>query len=431
MEEHFNNFCHMMIEEFLMQKGMQNTLQEFRKEWERPEENMSLLSWYEMALKLHLPEIASRAKYGTVLENVSWEMMSDASMRMRKSPEVIVSGMAMVPKAPKLPSLDLVPATTSERKKDSTYMYEYQKYTMASDAALIANAKKKLYEEANETDITKRHYNPSQAKRMAENAAKNRSSSSNWIPDETRYKQLGRDLLVAKENLHDIIMRNEETRRENRALGQTDLERAHVMEKLGVKHKIECACCLQMFSYVNLRLKVSHKAIIDIRNIWSNGEKGWWSADDERWGVVPRCYDDVLVCLICSQFFHKQGEYRPSFEQTEYEKRKQAHFEAKRREKEYWDPLRMVEKDRELMEEAQAMEAAVQLQQQALEEEQQHQQVDHALEQGSGSHASGHHSMADAIKFVIANPEQAAGGAHDGPGAHKDDETLASNTSEL
>jgi len=38
MEEHFTNFCHMMIEDFLMQKGMQNTLQEFRKEWDRPDE---------------------------------------------------------------------------------------------------------------------------------------------------------------------------------------------------------------------------------------------------------------------------------------------------------------------------------------------------------------------------------------------------------
>jgi len=400
---------------------------------------MTLLSWYEMALKLHLPEISSRAKYTSVLENVSWEMMSDASMRMRKTPEVIVSGMAMVPKVPKLPALDMVPANTqSERKKDAGYQYDYQKYTMASDAALIANAKKKLYEEANEPEITKRHYNPSQAttKRMADNNAKNRSSSSNWIPDETRYRQLGRDLLVAKENLHDIIMRNEETRRENRALGQTDLERAHVMEKLGVKHKIECACCLQMFSYVNLRLKVSHKAIIDIRNIWSNGEKGWWSADDERWGVVPRCYDDVLVCLICSQFFHKQGEYRPSFEQTQYEKRKVAHMEAKRREREYWDPLRMVEKDRELMEKAQELEAAIQLQQEAALELE-HQQIENqALEQGS-SHASGgmeRHSMADAIKFVIANHDQAvsAGAAPDGSaGAHKDDETLGSNTSEI
>lgn len=417
-----------------MQKGMHNTLEEFRKEWDRPDENVTLLSWYEMALKLHLPEIASRAKYNSVLENVSWEMMSDAAMRMRKTPEVVVSGMAMVPKVPRLPALDMAPATTTttmERKKDSNYQYDYQKYTMESDAALIANAKKKLYEEANEVEITKRHYNPSQTKRVDNSSSKNRSSSSNWIPDETRYKQLGRDLIVAKENLHDIIMRNEETRRENRALAQTDLERAHVMEKLGVKHKIECACCLQMFSYVNLRLKVSHKAIIDIRNIWSNGEKGWWSADDERWGVVPRCYDDVLVCLICSQFFHKQGEYRPSFEQTQYEKRKLAHFEAKRREKEYWDPLRMMEKDRELMEEAQAMEAAVQQQQQAaLELEEQ--SAEH-LEQGS--HHSGvglaGHSMAEAIKFVIGHHDMAVGspsGGHEGP--HKDDGTLGSNDSE-
>jgi hypothetical protein len=32
------NFCYMVIEEFLMKKNMQCTLWEFRKEWKRPSE---------------------------------------------------------------------------------------------------------------------------------------------------------------------------------------------------------------------------------------------------------------------------------------------------------------------------------------------------------------------------------------------------------
>lgn len=444
MEEQFDNFCHMLIEDFLMQKGMHSTLTEFRKEWDRPNENLSLLSWYEMSLKLHLPEISSRAKYGTVLENLSWELMSDASMRCRKPPEVIATSMAIVPKVPKLPYIDTLPppaTTTIEKRAERCYSSEYQRYTMASDAALIATAKKKLRDENNDVEITKRYYNGSvpATKRITDGSTKNRSSSSNWIPDDVRYRQLGRDLAVAKENLHDISMRAEETRRENRALRQTDLERAHVMEKLGVKRKVECACCLQMFSYVNLKLKVSHKAIIDLRNIWSNGEGGWWTADDERWGVVPRCYDDVLVCLICSQFFHKQAEYRPSFEQTEYEKRRQAHLETKRREKEYWDPLRMVEKDRELMEQEMARQQeleAIQLQQ--LEQQKVEQAankatfqdaIQFAMHQGDTLGSPGNPS-GDNVSVVpsVTNDDKHSVGAS--AGRKNDDETLASMDSE-
>lgn len=340
-----------MVEEFLMRKGMQNTLNQFRQEWKRPVETESLLSWYEMSLKLQLPDMSGNAKYETVLENLTWELTTEASLRMRRAPEVIVSGLACVPRSSTLPAIEthLMPATVFDRTSTKHQHGQHTGGGPGTGGDFTGSRKLALTEGG--ADMTKRYYNPG-GKRIqdAAAAAKNKMSSSNWIPDETRYRQLGRDLSVAKENLHDILMRAEETRRENRALQQTDLERAHSMESLGVKHKISCACCLQKFSFVNLRLKVSHKAIIDIRKSWSNGAQGWWSAHDERWSVVPRCYDEVLVCLLCSQFFHKQAEYRPSFEQIKYEERRQAYLETKRREKEYWDPLRMCEKDRELME---------------------------------------------------------------------------------
>jgi len=346
MDPQFDNFIHMVVEEYLMKKGMNNTLREFREEWIRPNDEDTLLSWYEISLKLHLPEMSNNnnnngEQYPTVLENLSSELMSEASLRMRKPSEVIISGLATIPKPSSLPAIELHPLSTTvfEKKIRDSYAYKY-------DSMNETNIKKQDLNTG--TELTRR-YNPI-SKRSQENL-KNKMSSSNWIPDDVRYKQLGRDFHVAKENLHDIIMRTEETRRENRALAQSDLDRAHSMESLGVKHKVECACCLQKFSYVNLRLKVSHKAIIDIRKMWNNGASGWWSAHDERWSVVPRCYDEVLVCLLCSQFFHKQAEYRPSFEQIQYDERKVAFLETKRREKEYWDPLRMCEKDRELMEE--------------------------------------------------------------------------------
>lgn len=38
MEQKFDTFCHMVVEEFLMRKGMTGTLNQFREEWQRPDE---------------------------------------------------------------------------------------------------------------------------------------------------------------------------------------------------------------------------------------------------------------------------------------------------------------------------------------------------------------------------------------------------------
>ena len=43
MEAQFDTFCYMLIEDFLMQKNMANTLSAFRSEWVRPEEVSSLI----------------------------------------------------------------------------------------------------------------------------------------------------------------------------------------------------------------------------------------------------------------------------------------------------------------------------------------------------------------------------------------------------
>ena len=285
------------------------------------------MSWYEMSLKLHLSEVQSRSSYDSVLENLTQELMSEASTRMRRSFDVLVSGLATEPNPRKLPSL-----------------VENIEQTVFSPAKTQRGSRRTQIMDSTPAPDPPRRYRIT-GKRNQD--LKSKASSANWVPESTRMRQLNRDLVVAQENLHDIILREEEARREMRQLRQSDLERAHSMESLGARRKIECACCLQKFSFVNLPLKVSHKAIIDIRKKWSNGATGtWWEASDQRWSAVPRCYDEVLVCLMCSQYFQKQEEYRPSFEQIAYEGRRLAYLETKRRELEYWDPLRMCEKDR-------------------------------------------------------------------------------------
>ena len=191
-------------------------------------------------------------------------------------------------------------------------------------------------------------------------------------------RSLHRDLAVAKENLLDIEVRETERSREMRRFCLSELEHAHAEESLGRKKKKRCGCCLQLFSYVNLPLSVSHKAIIDIRKSWvsahasnssmnekspsktrTNGDgsrqtiSNAWIDEDERLSVVPRCYDEVRVCTFCAQFFHALEKYRPSFDMVAHEAKRKAALEREKREKEYWDPLKMCEKDRQ---EAEALE---------------------------------------------------------------------------
>jgi hypothetical protein len=53
-------------------------------------------------------------------------------------------------------------------------------------------------------------------------------------------------------------------------------------------------------------------------------------------------YDQVLVCLFCSQFFQSQEEYRPSYAEMVHSEKRASHLEALERERQYWDPLKMV-----------------------------------------------------------------------------------------
>ena len=53
-------------------------------------------------------------------------------------------------------------------------------------------------------------------------------------------------------------------------------------------------------------MSISYKAIIDVRESW-----GVDIPPDPLRARVPRCYDEVHVCLFCSQFFKDSESYRP------------------------------------------------------------------------------------------------------------------------
>jgi hypothetical protein len=324
----------------------------------------NIFSWYEIAAKLRLPEMISKnSKELSVLENMTSSLINEASVRLRQPAEVFTTGLANLPKATsfKAESLVSIESFPDLTATENTFEETFPKYSnISSNTEVISSpekrdlhARKKKEVSTKERDKVTPHRSKAVLDPLNGDRLKSKTSSENWIPEINRMRSLHRHIAVAKETLNDIIMREISTERETRRFLKSDIDRAHEEESLNTKKKIQCACCYQMFSYVCLPLRVSTKAVIDMRRKWC-GEKGitsgWWFAADEKLARIPRCYTEVLVCLFCSQFFSDQESYRPTFETIMYNKKKAEYIENQKREKEYWDPLKMVEKDRLLME---------------------------------------------------------------------------------
>eukprot|EP01041_Mallomonas_annulata_P011555 gene11555-24167_t len=373
---HFDNFCHMVIEEFLMKKNMADTLEQFRKEWHRPDENTSLLSWCDISLKLHLADISKGSKYTTVLENITNELSQESSIRMRKSPLITVQGLAQLPQVratnkrfsssaglftsePVLEDDDIkienkesmsTHGSTSRRerfirkgKTDSTL--PVARTVSNTDLAHTKDKKKQRETQLHQVEYTiKRQYDPNSIDKYT----KTRVSAESCIPELVRMKALQRDLSVAMENLHGLTIAQNNKERSLKHLNIDELERAHLEESLGRKKRSQCGCCLLLFSHVNLPLSVSNKAIADLRKNWSAITGTALRDEDinEKLVQIPRCYDQIRVCRFCSQFFHDLERYRPSFEAVAIEERRKIALLREKQEKEYWDPLKMCEKDR-------------------------------------------------------------------------------------
>lgn len=123
----------------------------------------------------------------------------------------------------------------------------------------------------NNQGLIKRQYDGTLDKTLftSTNKTKNNLSNEAWIPNDIRMRTIGRDLSAANETLTIIKKREISLAREMKRLLVSDLSRAKTEESLDATHKIPCECCMQEFLYVNLPLKVSKKAIVDIRTKWS------------------------------------------------------------------------------------------------------------------------------------------------------------------
>jgi len=490
----FDNFCHLLIEDYLRRKNMQETLYHFREEWGdlRPPEDESILSWYEIAMKLRLPEIINEGSgHLSVIENLTGALIRESSLRARRGVEVTVQGLCDMPKVRPLPAVmksigalqqiqnsqpyspensqsqgSVVPASsrdsflmpTSEEheledeignitpldrdstsrspsllsgnSKDRASLHSKKAPTAAVAAALeqkkakleakaklaaevaggkkfISRAGQRVVLSGEAEQIVKAEVEKQEELMLKLNARKIKPSNENWIPDLERSRSLARDFGVLKANLTDIQKREMQERREMKQFLVSDLEKARNAESLGQTHRHACGCCLQKFLPLNLPLRVSQKAVLDIRIKWGGNltsktvfgginppigqylagtevapdgtilnpegtfnaskledfmaassasntlaqkdpaKKSYIEKIQERLSRMPRCYSDVPICTFCSQFFQNQADYRPSYSDITFQERKSKHMTMVAKEKELWDPLKLVEKDRE------------------------------------------------------------------------------------
>jgi hypothetical protein len=342
MAEAADPFCAMLIEEFLMRNGMKDTLSALRSEWARPEDEDSLmLSWQQICLKLRMDSVSDVSRGRTLLENIVHTLIDDAASRTRQKASVLVDGLATLPR---------VRATAAPAADDTAEMelllreHPHPKSTIPA----AASAPRKTEKPKGSSKGAKKQLKKLHDDIVIDSYGKPKISSENWIPEQVRFRSIERDIAVAKENLKDSMVLEMGSAKEMKRLSQSELARAQMEESLGSKKKLLCGCCNFQFSYINLTLRVSMKAITDIRLLWNTGQpNGYADPDGAKVGNVPRCYNEVGVCRFCAQFFRDQGSYRPSFDKIAYQERKAIHFETVRLEKEYWDPLKMCAKDEE------------------------------------------------------------------------------------
>lgn len=300
------------------------------------------LSWVDIALKLHLPEMTKNSPNKPIIEHMTEALVRDASIRIRRDPEVVVSGLAERPRTTPLPPLSTI--SNGDICDDESF----ERITLLEERELATNTKLRVKAAAMANRLTStqiaepKKYRPSMSL-----ANKGKPSNENWIPEPIRFRSLHRELMTMKENLRSTVSFENDNKRELKRFQTTDLQKALLEEELRMKKKLKCGCCLQIYSYCNLPLKIPVKAILDIRKKWSGGKSGWWDKEDERLAVVPRCYEGVRICRFCSQFFDVQEEYRPSFDKIQKEIKRKHLLELKQLEKQYWDPLKMGELEME------------------------------------------------------------------------------------
>lgn len=173
-----------------------------------------------------------------------------------------------MPKVASLPHLSdpqLAPPAFETKRRHSPVK---DKKSISSSAKLTNSAPRP---QTNHQQTAENSLIPSKLERIDKfgNGKVNRTSPENWLPDNFRMRSRMRELAMAQETLDGIIVREIDNARQQKRLSVPVYERAVNEESLSMVKKHPCGCCLQKYLYVNLPLKVSQKAIIDIRVKWT------------------------------------------------------------------------------------------------------------------------------------------------------------------
>jgi hypothetical protein len=363
-----------------------------------------MIAWYEVASKLHINFDNKDLKQNhSVMEVILHELLRESSIRTRRQVDTIASCISNRPQSShikassaSLPKLQNSINNSHTNSHNSIYNSTHNSHNNSYQAASEGNILTKSSENISIPSTNNNNSNivnssisnqlvkvkpvrPATAGSALDPKSQTRSrphmdsntpsyvktkvSNQNWMPEMVRLQTISRDIRLAKDNLDDLKMREETLNRQaKRHTFKSDLDKAHAEEKCGSTKKSPCACCQQMYLYVNLPKAVTMKAMIDIRLLWSGNLKSStvynsdWKASTSNSdtakvvSVAPRLYDTVRVCTFCAQFFQDQESYRPSYGALVKEEKKKKYDEAVEREKEYWDPLKMCEKNQELLE---------------------------------------------------------------------------------
>lgn len=242
-----------------------------------------MFSWYSLLLKLRMSELIPEVKEEvSVLENVVKTLARESSIRTRRPVEVTISGMASMPKASSLPYITEPPVETihfsqnqrvsnkSPTRKDKNIGMDGVN-TLASTRT-VKNVPKNSKSNHQPISVDTTALIPSKLERFDKFANGNKvvkTSAENWLPDSFRMRSRIRELAIAQENLDEIIVRELDQAREQKRISVPIYDVALNKESLSMVKKHPCGCCLQKYLYVNLPLKVSQKAIIDIRVKWT------------------------------------------------------------------------------------------------------------------------------------------------------------------
>lgn len=373
------------------------------------------MSWYDIVLRLKLPDLlnqqqrSSTAK-ATIMENLVLALMRESSVRNRQEVAVVASGLAAVPSRQALPSFDPLLATTPSADRlepltlntrltrpHSSHDYKQQPPSSVSQKKKISPSKDN-HSHSHSNSHSSSALHSAQHLTFTSSAVRPalaKMSSEKWIPFDRRSRSLQRQMMTVKALLEDSRTLERATDRGLKLLSVSELEQSKKLEQLQCLHHLACGCCQRLFLPVNLPMKVSAKAVLDLRamrggkvtsltvfgtprapldddgneegeeegdspsnkrNSGKPSRKEREAAESKRKAIleraVPRCYDQVGVCVFCAQFFAEPDRFRPAFATIVAGEKRTAAEERRQREREYWDPLRMVEKDREAMEKA-------------------------------------------------------------------------------